>query len=299
VKYVQGFRRLEECYDQITHAQKRRVLRHVLDGVIGRIIELKHEMIKLELSEYHYFDDVLQDLKLTPNDIELPVPKYYIHEKVEAIADKERLLSEIMSHMEPKESKDKLDQDMSIEDAIRLIQTHERARQGRARAAMYRNLLKEMERANANKGEHSMDRQTAAIHVQRHWRGYIIRKKAVQWRQEEFMFLGMEPTPLPKDLKQLPQYQARKTEDRRREMGKVNETQYQLALINIKDKLRQTEGPDIKERMMNQIRQWFLECRDITGKFPDYPDEDEGGSALIFKNKSVAELQDDIENMVN
>ena len=63
---MQTFRRLEECYDQITHAQKRRILRHVLDGVIGRIIELKHEMIGLELSEYHFYDDILQDLKLTP-----------------------------------------------------------------------------------------------------------------------------------------------------------------------------------------------------------------------------------------
>ena len=66
VKYVQSFRRLEECYDQITHAQKRRILRHVLDGVMGRLIELKHEMIQLEYSEYHFLDDVLQDLKLTP-----------------------------------------------------------------------------------------------------------------------------------------------------------------------------------------------------------------------------------------
>lgn len=66
VKYVQSFRKLEECYDQITQAQKRRLLRHVLDSVIGRVIELKHEMIKLEFSEYHFYDDVLQDLKLTP-----------------------------------------------------------------------------------------------------------------------------------------------------------------------------------------------------------------------------------------
>ena len=66
VKYVQAFRKLEECYDQVTQAQKRRILRQVLDGVIGRIIELKHEMIGLELSEYHFFDDILQDLKLTP-----------------------------------------------------------------------------------------------------------------------------------------------------------------------------------------------------------------------------------------
>lgn len=66
IKYIQIFRRLEMCYDQIVHPQKRRVLRHVLDGTMGRILELKHEMVGLEFSEYHYFDDVLSDLKLTP-----------------------------------------------------------------------------------------------------------------------------------------------------------------------------------------------------------------------------------------
>lgn len=297
VKYVQSFRKLEECYDQITHAQKRRLLRHVLDGCIGRIIELKHEMIQLELSEYHFFDDILQDLKLTPNDIELPIPKYFILEKVEAIKEKEKLLSEILTHVVPKETSEKKEFHMSIEDAIRMIQTHERARQGRGRALMYKNLLKEMERANANKGEPSMDRALAASHIQRHWRGFITRKKAQQWRTEEFMFLGMEPTPLPKDAKQLPQYQAKKTEERRRDIVQHNEKDFQQALITIKEKLRQSEGPDIKERMISQIRQWFLECRDVTGKFPDFPDEDEGGSSLIFKNKTVTELQDDIENL--
>ena len=66
IKYIQIMRRLEQCYDQIVHPQKRRVLRHCLDGVMGRILELKHEMVNLEFSEYHYFDDVLSDLKLTP-----------------------------------------------------------------------------------------------------------------------------------------------------------------------------------------------------------------------------------------
>ena len=32
IKYIQIFRRLEGCYDQVVHPQKRRVLRHVLDG---------------------------------------------------------------------------------------------------------------------------------------------------------------------------------------------------------------------------------------------------------------------------
>ena len=30
--------------------------------------------------------------------------------------------------------------------------------------------------------------------------------------------------------------------------------------------------------------------RDKTGKFPDYPDDDEGGSAAIFKEKDPGEV---------
>lgn len=66
LKYLQIFRKIEGCYDQVVHPQKRRVLRRMLDGVMGRLIELKNEMVLLEFSEFHYFDDILSDLKLTP-----------------------------------------------------------------------------------------------------------------------------------------------------------------------------------------------------------------------------------------
>ena len=43
---------------------------------MGRILELKNEMVQLEYSEFHYFDDVLSDLKLTP------VSEILIHTKI-------------------------------------------------------------------------------------------------------------------------------------------------------------------------------------------------------------------------
>lgn len=36
IKYIQVFRKLEECFYQIVHPQKRIVLQHVLDGTMGR-----------------------------------------------------------------------------------------------------------------------------------------------------------------------------------------------------------------------------------------------------------------------
>jgi hypothetical protein len=42
---------------------------------------------------------------------------------------------------------------------------------------------------------------------------------------------------------------------------------------------------------------YFKINRDITGKFPDYPDEDEGGSGMIFKHKTVKELEEEVAEM--
>jgi hypothetical protein len=35
-----------------------------------------------------------------------------------------------------------------------------------------------------------------------------------------------------------------------------------------------------------------LGCRDATGKFPDYPDEEEGGSEAIFKKREELKADD-------
>lgn len=66
LRYVQVARRLEACYDQVVHPQKRLALRPLLDSVLGRILELKQQLVELDLSEYHYMDHVLEELKLTP-----------------------------------------------------------------------------------------------------------------------------------------------------------------------------------------------------------------------------------------
>lgn len=66
MRYLKLFRQLEKVYDQVIHPQKRRAIRPTLDGVMGRVLELKYDMVETEFSEYHYLDDVLHDMKLTP-----------------------------------------------------------------------------------------------------------------------------------------------------------------------------------------------------------------------------------------
>ncbi len=38
--------------------------------------------------------------------------------------------------------------------------------------------------------------------------------------------------------------------------------------------------------------------RDATGKFPEYPADDEGGSAAIFKDKDPAEIEAELKAKV-
>lgn len=99
VRYTQIFRKLEQCSDQMVHPQKRRIIRITLDGVIGRLLELKQEMVNLEFNEFHYFDDVISDLKLAPNDVDLPVPKYFRNERAKLLKEREKFFAQILARI--------------------------------------------------------------------------------------------------------------------------------------------------------------------------------------------------------
>ena len=71
------------------------------------------------------------------------------------------------------------------------------------------------------------------------------------------------PPPMPTSVKNTPQALSVKTEGARRLTQKNYEHEYQQALFTIKEKIQENEGPDIKETMMDQIRQWFIECRSV------------------------------------
>ncbi|KAJ8375468.1 hypothetical protein SKAU_G00060480, partial [Synaphobranchus kaupii] len=248
VRYVRIFRQLEEAFDQIVHPQKRRVIRAVLDGVMGRVLELKNEMVEKEFSDYHYMDDVIQDLKLTP--------ALEVHP-------------------------------LSFEEAIKLIQVSERARQGRLRAKFMREIQQDGERQRRAKDRDlgSAAVNHAAVNIQKVWKGYQQRKKTKKEREEEMIFLGMalgsaHSQPCCSLLA------AQANEACRRQRQNQHEVDFQKAIITITDQIREVEGPEMKETMKDQIRQWFIECHDATGSFPDYPEEEDGGSALIFSDKT-------------
>ncbi|XP_039084536.1 dynein regulatory complex protein 11 [Hyaena hyaena] len=296
IKYVQIFRNLENVYDQIVHPQKRLLIRKILDGVMGRILELKNEMVELELTEFHYFDDILQDLKLAPQQLDIPIPKYFLKEKLEVIKGREKILAQILadSGLDMAEKKYSL-KNIPLEEAIKLIQVAERARQGRLRAMFMKQIFLQEYRAKQAKifSEKVVDLEVAALQIQKVWRGFHQCKKTEKQREDEMIFLGMNPPPLFNEVSATV-IQAEKVTSLRNEVQVKHEKKYREALVKIKDDLKLVEGPDIKDNLQDQIRHWFIECRNLTGTFPDYPKVEEGGSAIIFSNKTPQQVTEDI-----
>ena len=55
------------------------------------------------------------------------------------------------------------------------------------------------------------------------------------------------------------QNQLEEMEDQRRKIQVDHEIEYQKALVEIKEEIREKEGDDIVEKMKQEIRDWFQE----------------------------------------
>ena len=80
IKYIEIYRKLEECYDQMVHPQKRIFIKKVLESTICRICEMKRYLMAYNYrpgSIYVHLDGLLFDLKYDPSVIEIPVPRYF------------------------------------------------------------------------------------------------------------------------------------------------------------------------------------------------------------------------------
>ena len=58
------------------HPQKRNDMKKALEATMGRILEIKGWLVKLNKDiDFVNLDDILVDLKLTPDVLEVPIPR--------------------------------------------------------------------------------------------------------------------------------------------------------------------------------------------------------------------------------
>lgn len=82
---------------------------------------------------------------------------------------------------------------MTVEEAVGMLQKHERARQGRLRAKLMQEIRRQ-ELSDKMKGlrtTQSISEAMAASKIQSIWKGAIARKKVRRQREEELVFIGM------------------------------------------------------------------------------------------------------------
>ncbi|CAH1958947.1 unnamed protein product [Acanthoscelides obtectus] len=60
--------------------QKRMLVKKLLEASLGRILELKTDLVEADLNEWTHIGDVMEKLNLTPLDVELEVPTCFRRE---------------------------------------------------------------------------------------------------------------------------------------------------------------------------------------------------------------------------
>ncbi|KAJ9582282.1 hypothetical protein L9F63_003411, partial [Diploptera punctata] len=288
VKYITVVNKLDQCYDQIVHPQKRLVIRKLLDACIGRVLELKHELVNLDLSEFSYYDDVLSKLKLLPVEVEINVPTYYRREREEELRKRKKTMDDILRKLGFYEE-EVIEEEMTEEEAIRLIQIHERARQGRLRSQFMKEirLMKEKVKTGEVAEGKAFDGSLAALKIQKTWRGYSTRQKMKRRKLEEMLLIGMlQPSFITVQARR----RAEEVKDLRRKMQAEYQTEYEQLLVSEKKLIKANRGGYMKEDICDEVRGWITDYWHQTGKFPDMPSEESGGSNLFF-TRQIAESE--------
>jgi len=281
IEYVQIYKGFETSYDQILQPQKRVIIKQLLDATMGRLIEVKHELIKNGANDIQFHEPFLKELELTPDDYKFAVPRFAKWERHNELRERSAKLAQIVSLLPPKPVAPDDSFGMSLGEAIQILQQHERLRQGRLRAMFMRTFQEQEARRQAliAKGMPNLTTEQAVVRIQAGWRGFKARQLTRQMRWEEEAFIHMRhESSQPSSLVD----RAKIIEQNRREWGITNEQTYQKARVDIKQKVLNYEGPKLFEQMQTTIRNYIVKEKEDKGSFPDIPDEEDGGSRFIF-----------------
>lgn len=279
-KYIIIANKLNEIYDQMLQPQKRGLVKKVLDACLGRVCELKQDLVKIDLTEFSYNDDIMMKLKLTPFDLETQIPKYFLREREHELALRNKTMDDILKRIGVIEEEVPVERLTELE-SIRIIQMHERARQGRLRAQFMKEIrsLKEKGKPERGKAETGF---LAAMKIQKMWRGYTSRTQTRKKKLEEMILIGMLPDP-----KQDTKIQEN-IDSIRRQRHNTQSEYYQLYIESLKrfeDEIKNKQGAPMTEDMADEIRNWFKDYFTRTGKLPEFPSEEAGGSRHLLSRQ--------------
>ncbi|XP_011695796.1 PREDICTED: IQ and AAA domain-containing protein 1 [Wasmannia auropunctata] len=286
VKYILACNKLERCYDQVIQPQKRLLIKRSLDATLGRVLELKHELVNIDLSEYSYYDDALIECGVTPQEAEIRIPSYYRRDRIAEIERRRKFIEDTLRNLgalheivAPRK--------ITESQAIRLIQAHERARQGRLRYQFMKE-VREMKEKSTTKTEveekDKVSERLAALKIQKVWKGYITRCYIRKRRLEEMLLIGMlQPSQVITESAR----QAERLKQQRYEKQLNFQQQYEDLIIEATERIRKERSAIMEENIRSEIRNWIDTYFQQTGKIPDLPSAESGGSRMIFSRQGT------------
>ncbi|KAK9309172.1 hypothetical protein QLX08_001123 [Tetragonisca angustula] len=286
VRYILICNKLELCYDQVIQPQKRILIKQLLISCLGRILELKHELVEIDLSEYSYFDDILIKLNVTPQEAEIRVPRFFRRECLQEIVEKRKYIENTLKNIGALDEI-VVPKKMTESEAIRLIQAHERARQGRLRFQFMKEIRqikdKSVIKAEAEVKDESNEK-AAVIKIQKVWRGYVTRCKIRKRRLEEMLLIGMlQPS---QEITESARQVEKVREERYEKQVKYQEL-YENLVIEARERIRKEKSAIIEENIRSEVRNWVNTYFQQTGKIPDLPSAESGGSRIIFSRQGT------------
>jgi hypothetical protein len=241
--------------------QKRVNVKLVMEVVMTRILDLKEKLVKWNPVhpdlmgqsaslqnpfpwEYVQLDDILVDLKLPPETLTLPIPRYFTEESIGEQQARDKLVVALMQHRlgldtVPVEELNDINKPLlqfTLEEAVEVLQRNERGRQGMNRAMLIKQLREEeMQRKlhHIKSANREVDPEVAASNIQRLFRGHASRAAAVQDRDEELAFIGMrQSTNTSEKLKLVRRQQELEKEyERLRDQRKVAQVGVMISLL--------------------------------------------------------------------
>ncbi|CAJ1399916.1 unnamed protein product [Effrenium voratum] len=323
IKYLQIYRKLEECHDQMVHPQKRGSIKKVLKSTIIRILELKEQLITFNLRPLNRFvalDEVLTDLKLNPETVEWKVPRYFLDGKEcrEEIEDKQHKIDHWLGvfgmPLDPDDLLDKKDPfevGFTKDQAAAIVQKNVRGRMSimkDRRVQFFKASRKaaSKKQEKENEGDPLESQVLAATRIAAHWKRKVERRRFLKMREEEFEFLGMAPPKKDKgDADVVVEMQ--KQRENRKKMQEDSDDVFEKALKQQLEWLQKKKGADIKAELLEERRQWILDyCqnpehgKEFPEKFDEFyqrfdkaQDDDEGEKGKDGKKGKDAKGKDD------
>ena len=152
----------------------------------------------MDFNETPYIGAALAHLKLSPEAVDPPLTLFLDDgdgEEDGARAERARMVQRVLAKLERSGRRDMSSADvlMTWDEAVAMIQIHERARQGRLRFSLMKQIRQQ--KLQAGRGLHklkpAMNPNAAALKIQSAWRSYLGLKRVRQLRHQEMVFLGM------------------------------------------------------------------------------------------------------------